>query len=278
MNQTFEFSRWRLLVGRHWAENRKRYGLALGALMGMMILWYVFVISTDPARPLEEGMQLITYFFGLFLAGSFYASQFFHELGSKPRAIEYLLTPASNLEKLLSGLFYMIVFFILYTLAFYIVNTATIALVNAVHSSYDTSVLTENGPQTKQKIVNVFYHIEGAGGENINSWLLLLYVNLQAAFLLGSVYFTRYSFIKTVILIAICMLAMVLGEAYFSNKLIPNGGFRNGLSSFGFWRGNQLYQIQLPGWIDPVLRALFFYGLMPVLWTVTYFRLKEKEV
>jgi hypothetical protein len=36
--------------------------------------------------------------------------------------------------------------------------------------------------------------------------------------------------------------------------------------------------VQLPGWVGEVLRILFLYAITPLLWLVTYYRLKEKEV
>jgi cation transport ATPase len=113
MNQKFSFRRWRLLVAKHGAENKNRYLISLIALTGLLYMWFVFVMKTDQHHPLAPGLQEITFYFSLFLVGPFYATQFFKEIHSRTKGINYLMLPASSLEKLLCGLFYtLFIFFI----------------------------------------------------------------------------------------------------------------------------------------------------------------------
>src|SRR5687767_7415314 len=105
MNQFFSFNRFKLLVLKHWADNKKRYGLSVLAFIGLLITWFVFTILTGlDDKSMGKAAQQITFFLSLFAVGTFYASQYFHELGSRARGINFLLVPASAFEKLLCSI------------------------------------------------------------------------------------------------------------------------------------------------------------------------------
>ena len=103
MNQTFSFQRFSLLVGKNWAENKKRYLLSILAYISLLSVWFMFVMLTDSSHPLAKGLQEVTFFFSLFLVGPFFASQFFSDLGSKTKGTNYLMVPASVLENCFVG-------------------------------------------------------------------------------------------------------------------------------------------------------------------------------
>src|SRR5258706_9653837 len=111
MNQAFSFNRWLLLIGKHWSENRKKYLLALLAITGIILIWFVFNIMMERYRPMGTGTQFGTYYAGLFIVGCLYASTLFSELSSKSKGINYLSLPASQLEKTLCALLYGVVIF-----------------------------------------------------------------------------------------------------------------------------------------------------------------------
>src|SRR6185312_1083045 len=123
MNQSFDAGRWWLLVAKHWSENSKKYVLAMIAITGLMLLWFVIIMLDSVNRGFNASMQTSSYYFGLFLGGCLYASILFADLGSKTRGLNFLVVPASHLEKLLCALFYAVfVFFVCYTAAFYMVD------------------------------------------------------------------------------------------------------------------------------------------------------------
>ena len=82
-NQHFSISRWSVLLALHWADNRKRYLLALPAMAGLLLVWYSFLTIMDRFDPLDEGMQQVTYVSGLLVVGCLYASTIFAEFDSK---------------------------------------------------------------------------------------------------------------------------------------------------------------------------------------------------
>lgn len=276
MNQTFDFRRFSLLVGKHWADNRKKYMLSIVAFMSLILIWYVFIMLTDPLDPLAEGLQHVTYYFSLFLVGPFYASQFFKDLSSRSKGINYLMVPASTLEKTLCSIFYVVILFVVvFTVAFYLVNIITVGLANLVHPDY--SGVARNGIVHKAHISNIF-RIPG-NPRNMAQYFFLLFFAVQSVAFLGSIYFPKYSYIKTAISITIVCLVIALVGFYFTSFFMPRGGF-NELSTYRVFSedGNETRVIQLPAWIGKVLKFLFFYAFPPIFWITTYFRLKEKEV
>src|SRR6201999_168871 len=90
----FSFSRWSLLVSRHWSENARRYGLFLLAIGGLLLTWYSFILVVSKGLLLNIGLQFATYFTGLYLVGCLYASTLFAELSSKREGISFLALPA----------------------------------------------------------------------------------------------------------------------------------------------------------------------------------------
>lgn len=277
MNQTFNFQRWSLLVGHHWAENRKKYLLSITAFMSLILVWYVFVMLTDSLNPLAVGLQHVTYFFSLFLVGPFYASQFFKDLSFTPKGINYLTIPASTLEKVLCSLFYgIILFFIVFTAAFYLVDVITVGLANAIHPYYN-SALNSEGIAIKAQVVNVFKIEENQ--QNIAYYFMLMFLAVQSAALLGSIYFRQYSYIKTAISLALVLLTIYLVGFYLTSSFMPRGGFYKEFTGYQvFEEDGKNKLIQLPSWVAQALKLFFFYAFPPIFWITTYFRLKEKEV
>ena len=280
MNQTFSFARWGLLVRKHWAENMKRYLLSLLAMGGLLIAWYSFVLVMDKFDPLGIFFQYTAYFFGLYSVGCLYASMLFSELSSRTAGINYLSLPASQLEKLLCAVFFgVFLFFIAYTLLFYLIDIPMVQLGNRLIQSHPRV-----WPGTDQfvpplAVYNVFMPKAGLIGESEFHLWLLGYFAIQSCFLLGSVYFVRYSFIKTIVAI----LLFILVFAIFVNKVIFNSmpdGWQNNTLSWDkyneYW--THLGEVRLPAWLRRTVLLLLQYFLPPIFWTITYYRLREKEL
>ena len=272
MNQTFNFERFSLLVAKHWAENKKRYLLSAIAMIGLLIIWFLFIMLTDAHYPMAGGLQQVTYLFSLFGVGTFYASQFFKDLGSRSKASNFLLIPASSLEKLLCALFYVIIlFFIVFTAVFHLADIIMVTVANAAHPSYS--------PGYSAAIVNVFTSKDLDGDGQANFYFFIIFFTIQSAFLLGSIYFEKYSFIKTAISVFITALSVFFLIYFFIEELLPNGSYHNGLiTSYRIVQDGNVKVVQLPAWIGSALKILYMYAVMPLLWTATYFRLKEKQV
>lgn len=273
MNQFFSFPRFSLLVAKHWADNKKRYLLSVLAFIGLLVGWYIFTMLVDSRFPMGKGLQMITYFFALFTVGSFYASQYFRELGSRSKGINFLLVPASAFEKVLCSLLYtVILFFIVFTLSFYLVNILGVWIAQNYVSDIPY-------PADQRGILNVFdaasLHVSPKTTLNI----LWIYFTIQSVFLLGSVYFEKYSFLKTVIA-GFVLFFILFCVVYFLYDMMPEGDYTNGILTSYVVKGSgkDSYMVQLPDWFGQLVYYIFMYGTAPFLYLVTYFRLKEKQV
>lgn len=295
MNQTFDMNRWWLLVGKHWSENRKKYVLSLVAMAGLLLVWYLFGIIGQRENMAHIDMQASTYFFGLYLVGCFYASTLFGELGSKTKGLNYLVVPASILEKLLCALFYgLVVFFVFYTVIYYVLDMAMVSTVNSIEYRHWLKNHATGSTFVPDPVINIFSMPATRQDQpNVFVYLILGYLVLQAAFTLGSVYFARFSFIKTFIsLLLICLvIAFLFDKVIF--RMLPPGSFYNGVTSYHLYTvkdnletgGTMIYSdaaadklVTLPRWIDDLLLFIAKFAFAPILWIATLFRLKEKEI
>jgi len=281
MNQTFSFPRWGLLVKKHWAENHKRYLLSLLAMGGLLIAWYSFILIMDRTDPIGIFFQYSAYFVGLYFIGCLYGSMLFSELSSKTAGINYLSLPASQLEKLLCAvLFGVFLFFVAYTLLFYLIDIPMVQLSNRLIRLHPRVWPGTDQYVPALAVYNIFIpKAPPIIGESEYHFLLLGFFAVQSCFLLGSLYFPRYSFIKTIV--AILLLVLVL--TVFLSKVVVHStpdGWQNNLLTWDQYNEHwtHLGTVRLPLWLNRAVILLLQYGLPPLFWTITYFRLKEKEL
>jgi hypothetical protein len=280
MNSIFDLSRWRLLLCRHWLENQKRYLLSLLAIFGLLLCWIGLSILVGEYHPLKDDIQYVTYVGGLYIVGCFYASMQFADLNSSSKGIIFLSIPASHLEKLLCAIFYSVVlFFVVYTIIFYLVDIPMVKIAN--HLGYERFMASDHVPGASfifDKVIRLTDFYNGTYNSGF-FFIFIAYFPVQSAFILGSVYFTRYSFIKTTIaLLFIWAFFTLLIIKVFSN--LPPAGWRDeNIASWGhFDKLGQINRVRISPWIEKLLDFLLSYTIPLVLWVVTYFRLKEKEV
>ena len=259
MNQFFSFDRFSLLVSKHWADNKKRYLLSVLAFAGLLITWFAFtLIIDDDADRMSLDVQLSTYFFSLFIAGTLYASQYYSELASKPKGSNFLLVPASTFEKFLCSLLYtVILFFLVLTAVFYIINFSMVTITNSIYANDATF--------KKAPVANIFDVTFFEFDNNYALNFLLFFFAIQSIFLLGSVYFRKYSYIKTIISGVVAWF-VIAGLTFFIYKdLYPKSKFGDDEPAF-------------PSWLTMLISISLMYVVAPLFWTFTYFRLKAKQL
>lgn len=276
MNSAFDFNRWLLYIGKHWNENKKKYLLSLGAIAGLLVLWCSFIMLINPRQPLKPDMQAITYYVGLILTGCLFASMMFSNLNEGATGIHFLLVPVSALEKLLCALlFSAVLFFISYTLIFYVVDFSMVKISNSI---IETAAKRDHILAKTQEIINVF-QTPREQGDNFYIFFLIFFFGVQSAFLLGSVYFVKFNFIKTTVSVLVIFVAFMFLVHKLMHLFMPPGNFYEPFSVYRVWQpDNTQVAVLLPVWISNILLFLFKYTLAPVFWVATYFRLKEKEV
>jgi hypothetical protein len=232
----------------------------------------------DRHDPMAGFMQWMTYYTGLYFVGCLYGSTIFAELGDKAQGIAWLSVPASAPEKLLCGLLFSVAaFFIVYTLLFYLVDIPVVWLANRLNVR-DHRMWPGGYAVDPTIVFNVFRGEADQELDRQSHVFLLGYFAVQSAFVLGSVYFSRYAFIKTAVGVLVFILLFMIVQKYILETTLPEGWHRNQLA----WERNrgttELQAIRLPVFLSGVLGFAILYGPPLVFWVATYFRLKEKEV
>jgi len=278
MNEVFSIKRWGMLVALHWAGNRKRYLLAIPAILGLLLVWFSFILIMDRFDPMAGFMQWMTYYTGLYFVGCLYGSTIFAELGDKAQGIAYLSVPASSLEKVLCGLLFSVVaFFIVYTLLFYLVDIPVVYLSNRLIVQ-EHRVWPGGYAIDPSVVFNVLKGADEMEPDRQSHILLLAFFAIQSAFILGSVYFSRYAFIKTAVAVLVFILFFMVVQKNIIDTTLPEGWHRNQFA----WEKNRgttdMLTIRFPAFLSGVLGFVFLYAPPLVFWVATYFRLKEKEV
>jgi hypothetical protein len=258
MNNTFNIQRFGLLLKRQWLEFGKIYLIIMGVALGIIIAFYGFgfakvlfegeEISAREANFREPLFLILGFLFISIIASSYYA-----HLGQKPKAIIDLLIPASTFEKFLSGIFFTAILSTLsFLILFYLTDLAFISKVKGHINGYDTEVLEYF---FKRNWKNAFMPV----------FAIPFFVT--SVFLLGSVYFNRFHYIKTAISVMIfsgiwTYISYKAGKILFDGRIPVNMDGNNHMDQ----RDGEL------------LILLLFSVLTLVFWGITYVRLKEKEV
>jgi hypothetical protein len=280
-HQQFHFPRWRALVAKQWGENRRRYLLALLAVAGLIAAWEAFMIGMDDYALLDPTMQFATYMSGLWFVGCLYASTLFADLGSRKQALPWLSLPASHLEKLLCALVFGVAgFFIAYTVVFYLVNIPMVYWANSILSHHPRNWPGSNNPIPPSRVYNFITALGSPDPEKNFRLLTAGYFAAQSVFILGSVYFSRFAFFKTVVGILLFILATAVFQRIIINPMLPTGWNNNVLHWSQDANGQEIVtrEVRLAYPIEPALILVMQLTLAPFFWLVTWFRLKEKEV
>ncbi|ULQ52830.1 hypothetical protein [Flavihumibacter fluvii] len=268
MNSSFSFQRLFLLIRKQWAENNRFYGLATLALLGVMaMVFIIFWIMMDHPY-YREDHTLSIYFVGLFLLGCLFASTSFQALGEKEKGQYWLSLPATHAEKLVTViLFSTVLFFVVYTACFLLVKWLALSYV-----------------QFRMHSVPIIEYQKIDWTKNVSivvPYLLLCFMAVQALFLLGSIYFRKYAYVKTIILGACFFGAYVFVMFKMYNGFLPENYhwevYRVVFNNFP--DNNGIYhQYSFGETFNQVLLAIVKWIWAPVFWVIAWFRLREKEI
>ena len=261
MSPTFSFSRLGKLIAKQFYENSRLYLISTLALLGLLSLAFTFWITVAGPNYQEEETYFI-FLFGLFLAGAIFASTSFNMLGRKDKGIYWLGIPATHLEKLVCTiLFSVVLFFIVYCLCFYLVKSIALTYLDSRVGAIYTEMNGSN---------------DGFG--SVFKYFLYAYFAVQSLYLLGSVYFSRYSFIVTTVVGALVMFLFVYYITQIDRFMEPDSWelFTVKRADANVQDSYFLYSVS-PTVVDIIKYAVQFLWV-PVFWVATWYRLKEKEI
>jgi hypothetical protein len=266
MNNTFNIQRFGLLLKRQWLEFGKIYLIILGVALGIMIAFYGFglwdqlfereVFETRDAHFREPLFLLFGFIFISIIASSYYS-----HLGQKPKAIIDLLIPASTFEKFLSGIFFTAILSTLsFVVLFYLTDLAFVAKMKSMYPS-TTTVTIEH--------MDGLEYFFSKNNPNMFKPLYVVPFFVTSVFLLGSIYFNKFHYIKT----AISVMIFSGAWSYIIYKI--SEGLFNGRIPVDVERSTINLDSRLTA---EILGALLLAVLTLIFWAITYVRLKEKEV
>ncbi len=180
-SNVFHAPRFGAYFKKHIVDNLRLYLMSLVVLVGLLIaIGLMSVFTTGRTEIIDANFVFPFYAILLFGAGLIFTGFSFIQLGDKPKGIDYLLLPASHLEKFLTTLLITTVGFLLvYHIAFSVAIFIGAGIASITRGKY-----TMNGyfPDDLKNYMTLLYH-----------WWFMA----QAIILLGSAYFPRYSIIKT---------------------------------------------------------------------------------
>lgn len=248
-----------LLIRKQWADHSKLYLLAVVAIFGLMAIAFYLWSLSENHDPASTYVILIV---AMFLGGSIFASMMFADLSQRTTGIYFLSVPATHAEKLVCSILYsQVLFNLVILISFFILQPITLSLVKL-------------NP-------HMHFHSDMARSEfsMLAKHITLGYLSLQAFFLLGSVYFQRFAFIKTVVGGLLIGVVFVLFIAYLIKPIFPSHVEMHGIFELRTDEGqDSSFSYSLPAWQTYLMRYAVQYIWVPVFWAATYFRLKEKEL
>ncbi|WP_316785784.1 hypothetical protein [Pedobacter frigiditerrae] len=275
MNNTFNIQRFGLLLKRQWLEFGKIYLISLVVALGVIVAFYGFALwkdftYADSFSPNDLNFREPLFLIFGFIFISIIASSYFAHLGQKPKAIIDLLIPASTFEKFLTGLFFTSILSILsFIFLFYITDLAFVSKLRGMYTSVEQITPYVHNGKEVTSVDNIAYLFSKYSGHEKFLPLYFFPFFVTSVFLLGSIFFNKFHYIKTAICVMIfsgIWTAIVIksGEWLFDGKIIIDQENRN---------MNHMSQ-NTAEWLG----VLLIVALTAIFWSITYVRLKEKEV
>ena len=125
-----------------------------------------------------------------------------------------------------------------------------------------------------------FHPVNWTESFNTVFWVFMYgYLAIQAFYLLGSVYFSRYSFVLTTVLGATLIILFSYYTVKLSDTFFGDGYQWQGTSVKGVHTDENYFRVyELPPFVMNFLVFVFKFIWAPVFWVATWYRLKEKQV
>ena len=273
MNDIFNINRFGLLLRRQWLEFGKIFLITLGVAFGVIATFYSLnfwpVFFYDSLSYVSIGFREPLFVIFGFLFITVVASNYFAHLGQKPKTIIELLLPASTFEKFLASVVFTAILSVLgYILIFYITDLVFMTKLRDIPIGVNSGRYYPQTIDGKEVNVDRYVYIFQAMKKDMFLPFYTAPLFVTSVFLLGSIYFEKFHYIKTAI--AVMLFSGIAGYvvAKVAEFLMSNRR-PIGINGFLIIRGTNTLE----------LIAMFVVLLLTMaFWAITYVRLKEKEV
>ena len=250
--KNFNIKRLLLMLQKDIFDSLKYVLIGYSSIIGILLLFMIILSEGNASENLSE-----IYIAAMLITGIFISGMAFNDFRVKEKTMTYLTLPASLFEKLLSMLILTTIGFVLsFTIVFYIFNGLAIILGSSVFS-FELGFLNIFNKSILDAVIGYLY--------------------IQSFFLAGAATFKKAPFFLTLlILLAIGIIFSIysvgLSYAVFHDVLStygksPDLSIKFGPNGFG---------TEYVGF--EIASKIFMNSLVPLLWFIIYFKLKEKEV
>lgn len=263
-NKYFNTGRFARLFRNDLLINQKTYLFTLvGLLIAVYALSYIGMRKSDPSY-IQNALYLPNFMFYLLGIGGLIGTAF-PALKNQIKTSNYLLSPGSTFEKFMVQFMIRIVLFVPIAFGLFWIGThlAKASLIPDPKSGFDPSRI----PYFHFR--DLYFNVHST---IIDKLAIVLSIFSAASVLFaGSVYFTRFALVKTLILSGIIIGMVVLAFVLFSHIFYPaeTHGLHVELKTYKITEN--LYNVQLAAYLLGGLSWIFFL-------VFGYFKLKEKEV
>lgn len=249
------------LMRLSFIEQRKSLAIAAGATFGALTVIYLLNLIGGRAWAFHEGFFPMV----LMIGGIIVTSLAFIDLHLPEKSQAYLMLPVSAADRVIERVLTTNLFFVL-----------------AVSLAYGlfSLVAAGLGELLIGRSFGLYLPVSGEGLEAIKGYALL-----HAIFLFGAVYFRRKNLLKTLLSLAVLGMAFAFFSAFLA--WIAFGDYRD-MAAAGLFSGmaiddglvaSQMMRFaDLARTLSRILRFFFTYALTPILWVLTWLRLRETEV
>lgn len=269
MNQTFDIHRFALTLKMDVAEKGKNLLLLATLLVVALLLMLLPITMSKEPSGFREALHYMALFAVMLFGSTFYSSYALTQYSAPSSCIAALMVPASRPEKFLSSLLLNLIFIIPFLFFFIKLHHVTIDIGNSKMPAggYKYSYIADEV---------LVYFIYG-------------YFILHAIVFLGSIYFTKASYMRTAAFAMAIVLIVVFGNLAIANFLVgyPEKIVAFPMTGWKIWDNSDMfmirdghakfYQILHPENAVYAFRA--FAAMLAVsFWYISYLRLKEKEI
>lgn len=276
MNQTFSFPRFLLLVKAEFAEKGRIQALTAGLLLAFLLMLMLPIMVVQEYGGIMALLHMLALFMVVLFGGSLYTSFAFSQYGPRDKGMAALMVPASHLEKFLSPLILNVLFLIPLMVLFWALEDWTVDYANARILEDLTTKFKLPVTDTTNKYNKIPLPIL--------RYITSFYVVIQGAAFLGSLYFTKASYVKTAVAFFIVLLGVVAANlvivysltAYASPSWIVAFPFSGWDVSY-YTPTYKVYHADFSRNLQNLMYAMPLTIILS-LWYITYVRLKEKEI
>ena len=279
LKRDFNIKRFAALLKKSMFESYRSAIVVSAAVFAVMLIIYVIAAIVGRNSGIDSGFTIMSargsyalhdslYSILLVVGGLIVTSLAFSEAHSKTKNHEWLMLPASNIEKMTGRLVLTSVGYAIASLAFYFVFSMIAAGVSSIFLGVNFTIFN---PFNREVLLTVAH-----------------YLVAHSLFFLGAAFFRKYHFIKTALslsglgisfAILLAILARLVFWEYFTG-FMPSEKLITLIDSVDNWNVVVAgLDLEKTARVFEVLGNVFYWALIaPLCWILAYFRLKETEV